>query len=172
MLSYIVPDLRLAEDDQFGGLFAIAQKFILVLDSPVYILAPDIEESAEHKAFHSEKVVHAPHKGELQGDVLGLSGDAFVHQFKSEGVAEVSVVQEIFQAEQPRVVDEIAFSQTTVPFNVQAQGSDATVLPEVQRPGNLGVAVRRTGFVELVVDVGEEESATPIVGLEHLKGRG
>ena len=126
-------------------------------------------ETAESKAFHAKQVVHTPYEGELERSVayviLNKVCDVLVHQLECECVAEVVVVQEIFHTKQPG----IRCSNAAVPFNVQAQGTKLAALPEINSAGNLGVITYRCVLVGMI-DVVEEESASPFVGLEHLKG--
>ena len=126
VLADVVPNLRFAEDDQLGVV-----PFQVVVNTPVDVLAPHIEEAAEGKTFHTKEVLHTPHEGELDGDVayfvertlegrfiveIFLAADAFVHQFEGEGVGVFFVVEEILDTEEPGIAGELA----AIPFNVEA----------------------------------------------------
>ena len=76
-------------------------------------------------------------------------------------------MEEIFSTEEPAV----ACCLTAVPFHVEAQCAELAVLPEVERTGNLGVVSGGSVLVG-VVDVVEEECASPFVSLEHLESCG
>lgn len=175
VLTDVVPNLGFGEDDEFG--------YVIGGCAPVEVLTPDIEEAAESKTFHAKEVLHAPDEGELDGDVadfvigtefggdvveLLLAADAFVHEFEGEGVGVALIVEEILNTEEPCVGGELA----AVPLYMEAEGCEGGVLPDVDGTGNLGVVASGDNLVGGVVDVVEEESATVVVGLEHLKGSG
>ena len=181
VLTDVVPNLRLGEDDQLGVVplhFAVDFS-----ETPVDILTPYIEEAAEGQPVHAEEVLHAPYEGELDGNVahlveippyrrhginVFLAADALVHQFECEGVGVAFVVQEILNTEQPGVACKLA----TVPLHVQAEGSQRGVLPEVDGTCYLGVVARRFNIVGRVVDVVKEEGTTKGIALEHLQSGG
>ena len=92
----------------------------------------------------------------------------FVHEFEGEGVGVALVVEEILNTEEPGVGSELA----AVPLYMEAEGSEGGMLPDVDGTGNLGVVASGCNLVGRMVDVVEEESATVVVGLEHLEGGG
>ena len=77
-------------------------------------------------------------------------------------------MEEILNTEEPGVGSELA----AVPLYMEAEGCEGGMLPDVDGTGNLGVVASGCNLVGRMVDVVEEESATVVVGLEHLEGGG
>lgn len=180
--SYVVPELGFSEEHPIGGLYRRSGDGIVFTvfrddegktagggrNDPGVALAPDVEEAAEGESVDAQEVLHAPYDGELQGSIVGCdAANLFIHQLEGEGVAIVGTVEEILDTEEPAVVGVL----TAVPLGVETQGGEGGAFPEVDRATDLGI-ISVGGHIVRMIDIVEEESASPFVGLEHLEGGG
>lgn len=174
--AHLIPQLGLSEEGGVGSLTNI----------PGNILPPEIGKAREGKARNTKEVVKTPNSGELQRHIAVAATNIFVHDFERQTLAEIVVGDEILNTIQPGVVDGITTptqrfriidAATAVPLNMEADIVDEVVAhagvlaPEIDATGNLRIEIGRSDVVG-VINIGEEESGTPIVALEHFKSGG
>lgn len=170
-MTYIVPELRLGNEYKL----AVLEEIVAcgVFGEGYHILSPNISEAAETKTLYTKEVLHAPYEGELQRQAAcGSLAEGFVEDLEIEGVAETAVVQEIVYTEEEILARE---TDAAIVLNLCAEGSDSSILPEIQAPGNLKVTsackslgIRSVGSIVIVVD--KEESVAPSVDMKAFEG--
>ena len=148
-----------------------------MIGEQLVLLPPEIAEAREAQAAHAEQVLEAPHEGELERNLLDCVLDGLVEHLDIESIAEIGVVQEPVNTEQPGAVDREAVVHAAVVLHLEAERSKGAVLPEVEAAGDLEVGAARRDrlpvkVLGVVVVVHEEEGVAPVVVVETFQGRG
>ena len=124
--AYAIPELRLGNEHEFVFFYCFGFREIRLREIHD-ILSPDIGKTAEAKPLDSEKVLHAPDKGELDRNIAGGSVvESLVEKFEIECIAEVRIVKEIIHAK-----EEILASEThaSIIFDMGAERRENRILP-------------------------------------------